>query len=190
MRNRCIYSSYLSTEVNSNGIPLHSALESSLWGHTPSEGGPPSGRRSETLWERTGGWTDSPPGSQACDHPSGCPDRQHALFLHTLQVKEVRAPMLAVLSTDSAQETQLPSEHLEESAADWATDAALLWQHCLVCLKVLESLRFTDLEYFTSVKLPGLLKHWFYFSLVKNLEGVSVWPEHTFSLEATGYESK
>ena len=94
---------FLSSTFGPGIIPLRTYTQ---------QGGAPSGRPSETLWEKTGGGTDSPPGSQVCDHPSGCPDRQHALFMHTLQVKEVRAPMLAVLSTDSAQEKQLLNKHL------------------------------------------------------------------------------
>lgn len=41
-------------------------------------------------------WAESLPSNQPCSHSSRRPDRQHALLLFTLQVKEVSGPILLV----------------------------------------------------------------------------------------------
>lgn len=71
----------LYTEFNSNEIPIHSSLESSLWINLPCETQHKSERQSKREWKRVRGWQICLPGSQPCDHPSGWPDRQHALVL-------------------------------------------------------------------------------------------------------------
>lgn len=82
-------------------------------------------------------WADSRADSQPSNHPSGRPDSQHALSLLALQVKEVSAhsPPPRSWAFSSRTETITEPEHLEDCAADWATDAAVLWQLSVVCLK-------------------------------------------------------
>lgn len=128
---------------NSNGIPIFPSLESSLWGNVACERQRKSERRSESKLEV--------PGSQPCDHPSKRPDRQHALLLFTLQVKEVTAPLhcWCALSRDSTKERQLLNGSI------WRT-VLLTEQQTLQCcdrllLSVWGSVVLLDQKYFVSI---------------------------------------
>lgn len=90
-------------------------------------------------WERArgeggGGWLPSQTGNQPCDHPCGCPDRQHAMLAFTPQVNEVSASLLRDCAPPRDPTTETKTE-LKVHAAGWTTDASLLWQARVVCLK-------------------------------------------------------
>lgn len=136
-RKDCGYLSLSLCSFKPNGIPICPSLESSLWGNLACKRQCKSERQSESELE-----VGRLPGSQPCDHPSKQPDRQHALLLFTLQVKEVTAPLpcWCALSRESSwRETVIKWEHLEDCAADWATDTTVLWQVPVVCLRVCPS---------------------------------------------------
>lgn len=67
-----------------------------LWAYAHSSSEGIRSRLTSPNWERArgeggGGWLPSQTGKQPCDHPCGCPDRQHALLPLSLQVSEVRS---------------------------------------------------------------------------------------------------
>lgn len=130
----------------SNRIPICLSLESSIWGKVAFERQHKSERQSESKLE-----VGRLPGSQPCDHPSKWPDRQHALLLFTLQVKEVTAPThcWCALSRDSTEERQLLNGSI------WRT-VMLTEQQTLQCcdrflLSVWGSVLLLDQKYFVSI---------------------------------------
>lgn len=124
---------------NSNGIPICPSLESSLWPNVACERQHKSERQSESKLEvgRQSAREPAMRSSIRMARQTTCPVTVHPPG----ERGHCPTPLLVcTFQRRYSRETLIKREHLEDCAADWATDTTVLWQVPVVCLRICPSL--------------------------------------------------